>query len=263
VAIIGVVAGVMLTLAAKFMAVPVDETVLKIREALPGANCGACGFAGCDEYAKNLAAGGVECNLCTPGGSGVAAILGGLLGRDAGEVVPMQAVVRCSGTCERTNYIMDYQGPQSCEGNNYFFQGRGSCSHACLGFGDCVAVCQYDAIHIVDGIAVVDPYACTGCGMCAKRCPNHLIELTPKANTVFVGCHSTDAGAFTRKICQMGCIGCKRCEKTCSYGAITITSNLASIDTAKCVSCGDCLAVCPTKCIHATIPPPKTAEAVS
>lgn len=254
VAVIGIACGVILTLAAKFMAVPVDETVANVRAVLPGANCGACGYAGCDEYAEKLASGEAKGNLCTPGGASVAQEIGKALGQSVEEVVEMQAIVRCSGTCEKTNYIMDYQGPQTCEGNNYFYQGRGSCSHACLGFGDCVTVCQYDAIQIVDGIAVVDPIACGGCGMCAKVCPNSLIHIVPKASHVFVGCSSTDKGAFTRKICQMGCIGCKRCEKTCEFGAVTIENNLASIDPEKCTNCGACIEVCPTRVIQSTIP---------
>lgn len=247
---IGILAGVILTVAAKFMSVPVDERVSDVREVLPGANCGACGFAGCDEYAEKLVNDGVKTNLCTPGGSDVAHRISNLLGGEFEEVVPMRAVVKCSGTKGNTEYIMDYQGPKTCEGCNYFYQGRGTCSHACLGFGDCVLVCQYGAMYVENGIAVVDKELCTGCGMCVSRCPNNLIEVIPAANEVFVACSSTDHGAFTRKICKAGCIGCKRCEKACEYGAIIITDNLAHIDPVKCVNCGKCVPVCPTKVIH-------------
>lgn len=254
VSVIGIIAGVVLTVAAKYMAVPVDERVSNIREVLPGANCGACGFAGCDEYAEKLINEGVAPNLCTPGGSEVAGKIGELLGVSVGEVVPMTAIVKCSGTCQNTTYIMDYQGPQTCEACNYFYQGRRACSHACLGYGDCVAVCQYDAIYIENGIAVVDKERCTGCSMCAKNCPNHLIDIVPRSSDIFVACSSTDKGAFTRKVCSAGCIGCRKCEKTCEYGAITITDNLASVDPAKCTNCGACVGVCPTKVIHSQIP---------
>jgi Na+-translocating ferredoxin:NAD+ oxidoreductase RNF subunit RnfB len=247
---IGVFAGVLLTVAAKFMSVPVDERVTDARALLPGANCGACGFAGCDEYAEKLVHGDAPKNLCTPGGGAVAAQLAGLLGGTVEEVVAKAAIVKCSGRYGSTEYIMDYQGPQTCEGNNYFYQGRGSCSHACLGFGDCVAACQYGALSIVDGVAAVDKDLCTGCGMCAAKCPNHLIQIVPAASEVYVGCSSTDTGAFVRKVCKAGCIGCKRCEKACEFGAIAIGRNLAAIDPAKCTNCGKCVEICPTKVIH-------------
>lgn len=250
VAVIGVVSGVILTVAAKFMSIPVDERVANVREVLPGANCGACGFAGCDEYAEKLVREGVPANLCTPGGAEVAGKIGGLLGVAAEAVVAKRAIVKCAGTTETTNYIMDYQGPRTCEACNFMYQGRRSCSHGCLGYGDCAIVCQYDAIRIVDGVAVVDKDACTGCGMCAKRCPNSLIEIVPADSQIHVACSSTDKGAFVRKICQAGCIGCKRCEKVCEYGAITITDNLARIDPEKCVNCGKCAGVCPTGVIR-------------
>ena len=250
VVVIAAICGVGLTLAAKFMSVPVDETAAAIRAELPGANCGACGFAGCDEYAEKLSGGGVKANLCIPGGDGVGQKISKLLGVNFEDVVEMYAVVRCSGTCEHTTYVMDYQGPKSCEGCNFFFQGRGTCSHACLGYGDCVSKCQYGALTIENGIAVVDPLLCTGCGMCVSSCPNHLITVIPQTSKIFVGCHSTDKGAFTRKLCSAGCIGCKRCEKACEHGAIVIENNLARIDPDKCVNCGKCIGVCPTKVVH-------------
>lgn len=250
---IGVAAGVLLTLAAKFMAVPVDERVTNVREVLPGANCGACGFAGCDEYAEKLVNEGVKTNLCTPGGSSVAMKISEILGGDFEEVAAKTAIVKCSGRYGSTSYIMDYQGPMTCEGNNFFYQGRGSCSHACLGFGDCVLACQYGAMSIVDGVAVVDKDLCTACGMCVSKCPNHLIEVVPAGSEVFVGCSSTDKGTFTRKICSAGCIGCKICEKACEYGAIAIENNLARIDPAKCTNCGKCVEKCPTKVIRTNL----------
>jgi Na+-translocating ferredoxin:NAD+ oxidoreductase RNF subunit RnfB len=249
VTVIAIFCGIMLTVADKFMAVPVDERVTRVRECLPGANCGACGFAGCDEYAEKLVNAGVATNLCTPGGADAAKAVSAVLGVAAADVAAKRAIVMCSGTTENTPYIMDYQGPQTCAANNYFYQGHKSCSHACLGYGDCVVVCQYDAIHVVNGVAVVDPERCTGCGMCAKRCPNSLINIVPATSEVFVGCHSTDKGAFVRKVCKAGCIGCMRCQKTCQYGAITINQNLASIDPEKCTNCGECIAVCPTSVI--------------
>jgi len=245
--------GVVLTLAAKFMQVKVDETLVQVREALPGINCGACGFAGCDDYAAKLAQGGVATNLCTPGGAETAKAVSAALGVEAEEVTAKYAQVRCAGTCDFTTYILDYQGPPTCESCNYFYQGRGSCSHACLGFGDCVTICPHDAIALQDGVAVVDKALCVGCGLCASRCPNHLIKVVPVTSDVYVACSSTDKGAFTRKVCGAGCIGCKKCQRTCRFGAVTITDNLAFIDPDKCTNCGECIAQCPTKVIRAMV----------
>lgn len=250
VSVIGIIAGVILSAADKYISVPVDERVSNVRDILPGANCGACGFAGCDEYADKLVNEDAATNLCTPGGQEVAKQISGLLGKSFASVEEKQAVVKCSGTCGSTENIMDYSGIMTCEANNYFYQGRGSCTYTCLGFGDCVRECQYDALHIEDGIAVVDYNKCTGCGMCAPKCPNVLISIIPKKSRVFVGCSSNDKGAYTRKICSAGCIGCKKCEKTCKFGAIIIKDNLAGIDPEKCTNCGECAEVCPTKVIR-------------
>jgi len=250
VTVIGAVCGVLLSIADKYMAVPVDERVSQVREVLPGANCGACGFAGCDEYAEKLVNAGVKTNLCIPGGAETAKKISAILGADFEAVEAKVAVVRCSGTNEQTGLIMDYQGPKTCEACVTYYRGKGSCSYGCMGFGDCVAACQYGAIEVVDGVAKVDKSLCTGCGMCAKACPKALINIIPASSDVFVGCSSTDKGAVTRKVCSAGCIGCKRCEKACNFGAITVTNNLASIDPEKCTNCGECVQVCPTKVIR-------------
>lgn len=247
---IGIFCGVLLSVADKYMAVPVDERVSQVRELLPGANCGACGLAGCDEYAEQLVNEGAKTNLCTPGGAETAQKISEFLGSDFQDVIPMTAMVRCSGTYRHTQYSMDYQGPKTCEACNYLYQGRGSCSHGCMGFGDCVLACQYDAIDIVDGIAKVDKSLCTGCGMCAKACPKSLITMIPSASEVYVACSSTDRGAVTRKVCSAGCIGCRLCVKACEFDAIAVTDNLAVIDPEKCTNCGECVKVCPTKVIR-------------
>ncbi|MCI8441858.1 MAG: RnfABCDGE type electron transport complex subunit B [Provencibacterium sp.] len=250
VTIIGILLGLMLSFASKFFAVEVDERVVKVREALPGANCGGCGFAGCDEYAAKIAAGEAAPNLCTPGGAATARQISEVLGVSFEGVEEKKAQVRCRGHLGTTEYIMEYMGPKTCAACNSLYQGRRSCSHGCLGYGDCVRVCQYDAIHVVNGVAVVDDKKCTGCGMCAKECPDQLIQIVPAHAKVYVGCRSTDKGAYTRKLCKNGCIGCMKCQKTCQHGAIKVEHNLAYVDPELCTGCGECIAVCPTQAIQ-------------
>ncbi len=247
----GVLAGVILAVASKFMAVPVDEKLAALRAELPGANCGACGFAGCDDYAAKIAEDpNTPINKCPVGGAEVAQKLSAIMGVAFEEAVPQYALVHCNGTCENTQYAMDYEGPQTCSACRTFYSGRGTCPHACMGFGDCVKACNYDAIHVINGVAVVDPESCVGCGMCAKACPNHLITIVPATSQVYVSCSNQQKGALTRKACKVGCIGCRKCEKACPSQAITVANNLASIDPAKCTNCGTCVGECPTGAIR-------------
>lgn len=248
---IGVACGLLLVVASKFMAVEVDQTAEEIRAVLPGANCGACGFAGCDDYAQSLASNpNTKPNLCIPGGSSTAQQLAEILGVKAEDTVAVKAAMRCAGTFDTSEYIMEYQGPASCQACNSFYQGRRSCSYGCLGYGDCASVCKFGALHIENGLAVVNWELCTGCGACVKACPKFLLELIPETSLVHVDCASHDKGAYTRQICKAGCIGCMKCQKTCQYGAITVTDYLAAIDPAKCTNCGACVEVCPTQVIH-------------
>ena len=249
-AIIALICGVMLTVASKFMAVEVDEMLPKVRECLPGANCGACGFAGCDGYAAALVEDpDLSITLCVPGGSGAAQQLGQVLGREGGEVVKMVAEVRCGGTCAATSAKMDYEGIDSCTAAKLLFGGSGTCVYGCAGLGDCVKVCPEKAIYLVGGIARVDVSLCTGCGLCVKACPNDVIAVRPASAPVVVDCNSPRPGAETRKVCTAGCIGCKLCERNCPTGAITVTDNLASVTYEQCVGCGKCVEVCPSHCI--------------
>lgn len=246
---IGLILGVALVVASKFLAVKEDTRVSDLRGMLPGANCGACGYAGCDDYAKALAAGGVKPNLCVPGASDTARKVSEYLGLPFEEVGKMKAIVRCSGNYDTSVYVMDYEGPHTCSACNSFYQGRRSCSYGCLGFGDCVAACKFGAIHVENGLSVIDREKCTGCGACARACPDHLITLVPESSRVYVACSSHDKGAYTRKICTAGCIGCMKCQKTCEHDAIHVDGNLSSIDPAKCVNCGKCVEVCPVHVI--------------
>ncbi|MBN7773201.1 RnfABCDGE type electron transport complex subunit B [Clostridium aminobutyricum] len=248
--VMGLILGILLTIAARIFFVPVDETIAQIREVLPGANCGACGFAGCDDYAAALGDDhSLSPSLCPVGGPEVAATVAGILGVEAGSMEPIVAFVKCQGNINNTKLIMDYQGVQTCASAKSFFGGNKACSHACMGLGDCVNVCEFNAIKICDGIAVVDRDNCVGCGMCEKACPNDVIMLGEKRKLVYVACNSTDPGAKTRKICSVGCIGCKKCQKVCKFDAITVENNLAKIDLDKCKNCGLCVKECPTNAI--------------
>ena len=246
---IGIIAGVMLTIAAKVMYVPVDERITECAEALPGANCGGCGFAGCSDYAGAIVESGAELNRCPVGGAAVAAKLGEIMGVavEAGE--GSYAVVRCGGYADKTSKIMEYQGVPTCSAIKTIYGGGGACGHGCLGLGDCVKACNFNAIGVVNGVAWVDRENCVGCGACTKACPNGLIALVPKKSIVYVKCSSTDKGAATRKACEAGCIGCKKCEKSCKFEAITVVDNHAVIDPEKCKNCGLCAKECPTGAI--------------
>lgn len=249
VAVIGLIAGLILSIASKIFAVEVDETAVKVREVLPGANCGACGCAGCDEYAAKLAKGEAEPNLCTVGGAAVAAQIGAILGVEVGAIEAKRAVVKCRGHLGTSDYIMDYQGRESCAVAKMYYGGRTSCNFACLGYGDCVKACPYDAIDIVNDIAHVNDNLCVGCGACTKVCPQNILELIPLAQRTYVACSSKENALGTRKVCTNGCIGCKKCERNCEFGAITVTDNVAHIDPEKCTNCGKCAEGCPTHCI--------------
>ncbi|WP_077534250.1 RnfABCDGE type electron transport complex subunit B [Massiliimalia massiliensis] len=247
---LGIFAGLLLSIFSKVFAVKVDERVEKIRDALPGANCGACGFSGCDGYAARLVEDdSVKTNLCLPGGAEAAKVISEVLGKNFEAVEPMVAEVYCKGTSETTGDIFEYDGIYSCSACNLYYSGKGKCNYGCLGFGDCQKVCQYGAISIVDGRAHVNEELCVGCGMCAGVCPKGIIGVHKKAQKVVVKCFNCDLGKYTRSACSAGCIGCKKCEKTCRYDAIHVERNKARIDYDKCTNCGECAAACPVQCI--------------
>lgn len=249
VTVIGILCGVLLTFISTVMAVKEDERFPAVRACLPGANCGACGYAGCDGYARALLGGDVKTNLCVPGADSTAKKLSELLGVACEDVTEQVSFVRCSGDCNATSAKVDYRGIQSCAAAKLLFGGSGKCSFGCLGFGDCMNACPYGAIRVEDGLARVVSRLCVGCGLCVPACPNHLLATLPDTVAVYVGCSSTDKGALTRKACTNGCIACRKCEKECPVGAIRVEDNLARIDYALCAGCGRCAEVCVTGCI--------------
>ena len=252
----GLVFAVILTIAAKVFFVPVDETVIKLREQLPGANCGGCGFAGCDDYASALAADpeGVGPNKCPVGGADCAAALAAILGIEAGSAGPQVATVMCNGNSQAAKSLLEYQGLTTCSAASTLYGGMNQCKYGCLGLGDCTRACNFDAIKICDGVAVVARELCSGCGACASACPK---------NKVVVQCHSEDKGAATRKACSNGCIACGKCTKVCKFEAITVENNHAYIDPEKCKNCGLCAKECPTGAINNMRAKRKPAQAAA
>lgn len=251
--VIAAICAVLLTVASVYFSVEGDDPRLpEVRDALPGANCGACGFSGCDGYAKALCEGKTDkANLCIPGGDGVAKQVAEIMGLEAGEVVEQVAYVACNGACAPNETKYSYAGPRTCKAANMSFSGDRFCTFACLGYGDCVKVCPRDAICITErGVAEIDPRRCIGCGLCKKICPNNIIHLVRDTSTVVVKCSNKDKGAVVRKFCVNGCIACGKCERNCPTGAIKVVNNLATIDYELCISCGKCRDVCPVHCIH-------------
>ena len=249
---IGLLAGLLLAVLSKIMAVPVDEKAAAVEEVLPGANCGACGFSGCSGYAAALGSGKTtETGLCAPGGTEVSKQIAEIMGLAAATLEPMTARVLCNGTNENAKKKMIYDGVDSCRMASQLFGGEKSCPYGCVGLGDCVAACPYSAISICNGVAVVDPNACRACKKCINTCPKHIIDLVPKSRpAAAVLCKNHDKGAKTKKDCAVGCIGCTKCVRACPEGAIEMDNFVAHVDAAKCTACGSCVAGCPTGAIH-------------
>ena len=242
--------GIIIVIVTKIFSVPVDDRLEGIKAILPGANCGACGFSGCEGYAQSMADGNPDTAKCPVGGSEVAIELSKFLGVATPEFIPKVAHVHCQGTVDHTNKRFEYRGTLGCAAAHSLFSGPNSCSYGCLGFGDCEQACPYDAIYMAQGIAHVDSNKCTACGLCVVTCPKKLIEVIPKhLNAYSVKCKNKWPGAQTRKNCSIGCIGCQKCFKVCEYGAITMDGPLAMIDQKKCTRCGACEPVCPTHAI--------------
>lgn len=248
---IGLLLGIGLTVASVLLSVPVSEKTVKLRECLPGANCGACGFSGCDGYAEALSNGEAAPNLCAPGGAATASALAEICGVEA-SFEKREAFVHCAGDCKRCGSKLNYKGLESCAAAAALFGGPGSCAFGCVGFGDCVKACDYDAIAVIDRLARVNPLLCAGCGKCAAVCPKGIIEVLPAERGAAVRCSNTDKGAAANKVCKVSCIGCHMCEKKCPADAIHVEDNLARVDLEKCTGCGTCASVCPRKCIEHT-----------
>ncbi len=247
----GLFIGIFLGVAGKKLAVEVDPREEAINDVLPGNNCGGCGYAGCSGLASAIVKGEAPVNGCPVGGAPVAAKVGEIMGQSADDAVKMVAFVKCAGTCEKTTKTYEYFGIEDCSMASMMQNaGPKSCSFGCLGFGSCVKACPFDAIHIVDGIALVDKEACKACGKCVAACPKKLIELVPYDQKHLVQCSSNEKGKDVISACKVGCIGCKMCEKVCEFDAVKVLDNIAHIDPDKCTNCGKCAEKCPRKIIQ-------------
>ena len=251
VGILGILIGIFLGIASEKFKVEVDEKEILVRNELPGNNCGGCGYAGCDALAKAIAAGQAEVGACPVGGASTAEKIGAIMGVAGGTAEKKVAFVKCKGTCDKTKVQYNYYGVDDCKKVSVVpGAGEKACTYGCMGYGSCVKACAFDAIHVVDGVAVVDKEKCVACGKCVSSCPNHLIELVPYKAEHLVQCSSHDKGKDVKSVCESGCIGCTLCTKQCGFDAIHMEDNLAVIDYEKCTNCGKCAEKCPVKVIQ-------------
>lgn len=247
---IGLFVGLFLGVAGIKFKVQVDEKEEAVLAALPGNNCGGCGFPGCSGLAAAIAKGEAEVNACPVGGEPVGKKIAEIMGVEAGESRRMTAFVKCIGTCDKTAVDYEYHGIEDCRMLSYVPNGGPkSCNYGCLGYGSCVKACPFGAIKLENGVAVVDRELCKACGKCVAACPKQLIDLIPYDAVCRVACSSGDKGPVTMKACQAGCIGCGICKRNCPADAVILENNHARIDTDKCTGCGTCKEKCPKKVI--------------
>ena len=249
VGVVGVLAGILLGVASEKFKVKEDEVYVKVREVLPGNNCGGCGYPGCDGLAAAIAKGEEKANACPVGGDTVAKQIVQIVGGEA-ESERMVAHISCIGNCEKAKDSYEYVGPQSCKlAANAPGGGPKACSYGCLGYGSCKEVCQFGAIDVIDGVAIIDKDKCKACGMCIAECPRKIIKMIPYEAPVIVECNSKEFGKDVKDNCQVGCIGCGLCQRNCPNEAITVVDKLAVIDYSKCTGCKACKEKCPVKVI--------------
>ncbi|MDL2308273.1 RnfABCDGE type electron transport complex subunit B [Bacteroidales bacterium OttesenSCG-928-B11] len=263
---IAIIAAVILYFVSKAFRVIEDPRIDEVADLLPAANCGGCGFAGCRNFAEAIVkAGSMEGLNCPAGGESVVNAVAAVLGLEAVLGEPQIAVVRCQGSCEFAPAKSHYEGAPSCSFANSLFVGESACPNGCLGLGDCVRSCNFDAIYIDDmtKLPVIDNEKCVACGACVKACPRMLVELRNKGKKdrrIFVSCRNTEKGAAAKRNCSVACIGCGKCLKACAFEAITLKNNLAYIDSDKCKLCRKCVAECPTGAIVECNFPPKKEQ---
>lgn len=250
VGLVGIFVGLFLGIAGLKFKVESDEREEAVLAALPGNNCGGCGYAGCAGLAAAVVKGEAPANACPVGGETVGSRIAAIMGVETETLGRKVAFVHCQGDCEKADADYEYNGVKDCR-IMAFVPGGGpkSCGSGCMGYGSCADACPFDAIHVINGVAVVDREKCKACGKCVEVCPKHLISLIPYGAKTEVACRSTDKGPVTMKACTAGCIGCGICVKNCPAQAVTVTDFHAQIDQEKCTGCGVCAEKCPKKAI--------------
>ena len=250
---LGLIFGMVLAYASKKFAVEVDERVEAILEILPGANCGGCGFPGCTGLANAIVEGYADLNSCPVGGSDCASKIGEIMGISSESEERQVAKILCKGNCQSAKNKYEYEGIQDCKSASMLNSGPKDCRFGCLGLGTCKEYCKFDAISIIDGLAIIDEEKCVMCGKCIEVCPKSIIGRKPASKKVVVECSSKDFGKTVKEKCSAGCIGCGLCQKSCLFGAIEFENKIAKINYKKCVECMECVRKCPTKVIKGDI----------
>ena len=251
--VLGLIFGAILAYASKKFAIEVDERVEAILAVLPGANCGGCGFPGCGGLANAIVEGKAPVNACPVGGTDCSSKIGKIMGISSESGEKQVAKVLCKGNCQSAKNKYTYEGIHDCRSANMLNSGPKDCKFGCLGLGTCRDYCKFDAISIVDGVAIIDEEKCVMCGKCIEVCPKFIIGKKPASKEVVVECSSKDFGKTVKEKCSVGCIGCGLCQKACPFGAIEFENKIAKINYDKCVECMACVRKCPTKVIKGDI----------
>jgi len=246
---LGLIFGAGLAIASKKFEVKVDPRLERIHGLLPGANCGACGGAGCFGFAESVLSGKLSADACKVADEKTKEEIAGVLGLKLEKKLKRIACLHCNGGSKVKDRFL-YQGIGDCVAASLQLGGQKECTEGCLGFSTCVEVCPFNAISMSEsGLPVIDEAKCKACNKCVRVCPKKLFSLVPIKNKVYVACSSHKLGKDTKAVCPVGCIACRLCEKACKFEAIHVVDNLAAIDYNKCTACGECIKVCPSKCI--------------